>query len=322
VTTKKQPQRLSKSAMRIHSSAIHYFDAVRRAGSIREASRRLNVASSAVNRQILKLEGEIGTPLFERLPGGLKLTAAGEALARHVLAVLQDLERARSDVDALSGARTGHITVATVEGVCGAVLPEAIERMRRRAPRVTLTIATMGSFAIPKAIAEGEADVGVAFALRRSRDLQQVALGRFRLGAIVEPGHKLAARKKVTFSACLEFPLILATSDLSINQLLDPVMLRVAHLPEPAITASSVELMRELAARGTGIAFQTRIGLERQLAEKTIVHVPLDNGGPIWSDLGVYVRAGRSLPATLDVFLQLLAEEIASREQVENAGYA
>ena len=94
-----------------------------------------------------------------------------------------------------------------------------------------------------------------------------------------------------------------------------------ARRPEPAITASSVELMRELAARGTGIAFQTRIGLERQLAEKTIVHVPLDNGGPIWSDLGVYVRSGRSLPATLDVFLQLLAEEIASREQAENAGY-
>ena len=43
---------------------------------------------------------------------------------------------------------------------------------------------------------------------------------------------------------------------------------------------------------------------------------------PIWSDLGVYVRAGRSLPATLDVFLQLLAEEIAAGEQVENAGYA
>jgi hypothetical protein len=60
--------------MRIHSSAIHYFDAVRRAGSIREASRRLNVASSAVNRQILKLEAEIGAPLFDRLPGGLKLT--------------------------------------------------------------------------------------------------------------------------------------------------------------------------------------------------------------------------------------------------------
>src|SRR5258708_13787934 len=105
---------LKVAHMRIHSPAIRYFDAVRKAGSIREASRRLNVASSAVNRQILKLEAEIGAPLFDRLPGGLKLTAAGETVARHVIAVLQDLERARSDVDALSGARTGHIMVATV----------------------------------------------------------------------------------------------------------------------------------------------------------------------------------------------------------------
>ena len=63
--------------MRIHSIAIRYFDAVRKAGSIREAARQLNVASSAVNRQILKLEAEIGTPLFARLPGGLKLSSAG-----------------------------------------------------------------------------------------------------------------------------------------------------------------------------------------------------------------------------------------------------
>ena len=79
--------------LRIHSPAIHYFDMVRRCQSIREAARRLNVASSAVNRQILKLEGEIGSPLFERLPAGLRLTAAGEVFARHVLVVLQDAAR-------------------------------------------------------------------------------------------------------------------------------------------------------------------------------------------------------------------------------------
>ncbi|PKM03292.1 MAG: LysR family transcriptional regulator, partial [Gammaproteobacteria bacterium HGW-Gammaproteobacteria-6] len=100
--------------LRIHSPAIHYFDMVRRCQSIREASRRLNVASSAVNRQILKLEDEIGAPLFERLPGGLRLTAAGEIFARHVIVVLQDAERVRSELDALQGLRTGHVEIATV----------------------------------------------------------------------------------------------------------------------------------------------------------------------------------------------------------------
>jgi len=304
--------------VRIHAPAITYFDAVRRARSIREAARRLNVASSAVNRQILKLEQEIGAPLFERLPSGLKLTAAGEALARHVIVVMQDLERARQDIEALRGARAGHITVATVEGVCGEILPEVIGRMRQRSSSVTVTAITMGSFAIPRAVIEGEADIGLAFGLRRSGDLQQVAHGRFRLGAIVKPDHPLAKRKTVKMSACLDYPLILATPDLSINVLLEPVVSRLVRMPEPAVTSSSVELMRELAAQGIGIAFQTRIGLARPLADGALVHIPLEAGGPVWSDLGVYVRAGRSIPSAMASFLRLIADSIASREAAEN----
>ena len=67
--------------LRIHAPAIAYFDKVRRCGSFREAARSLNVASSAVNRQILKLEEELGASLFERLPSGLRLTPAGQQYA-------------------------------------------------------------------------------------------------------------------------------------------------------------------------------------------------------------------------------------------------
>jgi DNA-binding transcriptional LysR family regulator len=58
--------------MPLHSNVIRYFDAVRKAGSIRAAARVLEISSSAVSRQILNLEREIGAPLFERVPCGLK----------------------------------------------------------------------------------------------------------------------------------------------------------------------------------------------------------------------------------------------------------
>jgi DNA-binding transcriptional LysR family regulator len=169
------------------SIPIRYFDAVRRAQSIREAARQLNVASSAVNRQIIKLEEEIGEPLFHRLPSGLVLTPVGEALARHVITVFQDLERTGAEIDDMHGARVGHITVAVVESVASSILPKVIDLSRARAPRVTFTVSVMGSFDIPAAIVSGEADVGVAFALRKSTELQQVFLSQFRLGAIVRP---------------------------------------------------------------------------------------------------------------------------------------
>jgi molybdenum-dependent DNA-binding transcriptional regulator ModE len=56
------------------------LDTVARAGSIRKAADRLRIASTALNRSILNVEKELGTPLFERLPRGVRLTAAGEVL--------------------------------------------------------------------------------------------------------------------------------------------------------------------------------------------------------------------------------------------------
>ena len=67
----------------MHAPVLRYFDEVARCGSIRRAAEALNVASSAVNRQVLKLEREIGTTLFERHRTGVVLTAAGEVLLRH-----------------------------------------------------------------------------------------------------------------------------------------------------------------------------------------------------------------------------------------------
>jgi hypothetical protein len=68
---------LSRSRLR-PPRLLAYVDAVVRHGSIRKAAEFLNVASSALNRQILDLEADLGSALFERLPRGVRLTAAGE----------------------------------------------------------------------------------------------------------------------------------------------------------------------------------------------------------------------------------------------------
>ena len=77
----------------LHARMLKYLDEVVRSGSIRKAAERLNVAASAINRQVLTLERELGGPLFERLPRRMRLTAMGELLILHVR---QTLSRARA----------------------------------------------------------------------------------------------------------------------------------------------------------------------------------------------------------------------------------
>ncbi|WP_432697052.1 LysR family transcriptional regulator [Marinobacterium sp. YM272] len=308
---------MKRPGLRIHAPAILYFDCVRRCGSFREAARVLNVASSAVNRQILKLEDELGTPLFERLPGGLQLTAAGEVFARHVLTVMQDTERVKSQLDAMKGLRSGHVELATVEGVTVDLLPVAIERMRELYPQVSVGVSIHGSTGIPETIASGNADLGLAFALQRNDNLHQLIRAHLHLGAIMRPDHPLAGAKKLRFATCAAYPLILAKPELSIAHLLAPAIAQAPNWGRPIAETGSVELAKKLTLRGDGIAFQTRIGIEEELEAGKLVHIPIINNGPIMSDLGLYIRAQRALPVAVDAFAQILSAEIERRAQAE-----
>jgi DNA-binding transcriptional LysR family regulator len=299
--------------MRIHAPAIRYFDAVRKAGSIREAARRLNVASSAVNRQILKLEAELGTPLFERLPGGLKLSSAGEVLTRHVAIVLRDADRARSELDALKGVKTGRVELIAVEGLSADFLPNVIGRMLQEHSRVRVKVVTAGSVNIPAAVVNGDVDLGMAFSLPRNPELHQLAVGRFRLGAVVTPDHPLAGRKRVRIADCADFPLIMSDAQLSIRTLMHPIIVHSGRTITPAVEANSVELMKNLAERDLGIAFMSRIGLEKEIGAGTLVHVPLEDRGPVFTELGLYMRANANLPVAVDAFVQVATAEIQRR---------
>ncbi|MBW8354864.1 LysR family transcriptional regulator [Pseudomonas protegens] len=305
--------------LRIHSPAIHYFDMVRRCHSIREAARRLNVASSAVNRQILKIEDEIGAPLFERLPGGLRLTLAGEVMSRHVNLVLQDLERVRLEFDALRGLKSGHVEIAAVEGATVDLLPSVLKRMRDLYPQVTIGVTVQGSQSIPQALINSRADLGLAFALPRAPEIRPLSVGHFRLGALVSPDHPLAERGSVNFATCAEHGLILAKSELSIHHLLAPLHKRLGLLDKPPLQSNSMELARQMARHNMGVAFQTRVGVEGDLSKGELVHIPLSDQGGIYSDLGLYARSGRDLPSAVEALAHLLGEEIAIRERAERA---
>jgi DNA-binding transcriptional LysR family regulator len=300
--------------MRIHARALSGFDMIRRCGSIREASRRLNISSSALNRQLLQLEDELGMPLFERLPLGLRLTPVGEILARHVMAMLQDVQRLEGELAALKGLRTGTLDIASVAAMTPAVLPNVLQRMKTLYPGVTINVRIADSVESARLVADGDADLGLAFVRQKSPALRQCAVGTFALGAVMPPDHPLASRTDVTFAECARFPLVMPNAELSFHADMAALAGRQKRL-EIVLETGSLDLMRGLALRGLGIAFLNRFGVERELADGTLRHIPLKPA--VGNQLGAYVRAERALPPALDAVIRIIADEIAIRESQE-----
>ena len=138
---------------------LTYVDAVARFGSIRKAAEALNIASSALNRQILDLETDLGAPLFERLPRGVRLTSAGEAFLVYARLVISELKAVESRIEQLRGLVRGQVSVAAAESVAGELLPSAITEFQATHPYVRFHVRIGAPEELVEALAADQVDL-------------------------------------------------------------------------------------------------------------------------------------------------------------------
>ena len=260
--------------MMLHSRLLNYVDEVARTGSIRKAASHLNVAASAISRQILALETQLGTPIFHRLPKKLILTAAGEVLIGHVRQTLKELTRAQGKIEELKGLRRGEITVAMMSGLASNLVPGTVKEFRVGNPRVKLSLTLFNTGAeIQSAVANGEADLGIGFDFTKDGNLKVLARAVGRLGAVMAPNHPLAKRANIRLGDCIDYPLVIADASSAIRPYLDAAFTRAAIDLQPVIETNAFEIMRHAAMLNNGITFLTPFDIEFERRAGRLVYV-------------------------------------------------
>jgi DNA-binding transcriptional LysR family regulator len=258
----------------MHARLLRYLDEVTRSGSIRKAANRLNVASSAINRQILSLEQEIGSPIFERLPRGLRLTTAGELLIGHVRQTLKEHERVRTHIEALKGLRRGDVTIVTTTGIAGGFLAGVIERFTTAHAGIKLRVVTLPRDSTVAAVVGGEADIALAYNLPNNPRLSTLMRFDFRLGAVMALDHPLARRVTLRLAECFEYPMVIADASMSIRDVLESVAGFDIELGL-AIETNSIELMKRLARTAPTITFLNPVDIADELRAGLLKLVPV-----------------------------------------------
>ncbi len=266
---------MSIRPQRLLSTAITYFQTVARLGSIRAAADSLNVAPSAVSRQIAKLEHELGAPLFERLPRGLQLTSAGEILTQHARASASEFERGRAAIQDLRGLHRGEVALATVESVAAGFLPRLLTDFWAKSPRISTNVLVSGSTQAFHAVVNGEADLVLAFDMPITPKLQVLASARLRLGAVMSPKHRFASAKSVRFRDFVGEPVFLTDPSMTMRPSIEAAMRNSAVKLTVRAVTNSVYLMNLLASANTGVAFETRLGIPVEEKKGNLVFVPL-----------------------------------------------
>jgi DNA-binding transcriptional LysR family regulator len=178
---------------------LRYFLAVGEEQHYARASRRLGVAQPALSRQIQDLEKEIGFKLFDRLPRGVKLNAAGKLFLADAKRILQEVGEATARAARVARGQSGTLRVGFAENASWhGVVPDSFRRFRQQQPDAELQVQPGASSEQLEAIRSGRLDAGfVNFMPKADPELDQLAVAVQHVELAVPKTDPLAKVKKL-----------------------------------------------------------------------------------------------------------------------------
>jgi DNA-binding transcriptional LysR family regulator len=189
---------------------LRYFMAVGEEQHYGRAARRLRVAQPALSRQIQDLEEELGFKLFERLPRGVKLSAAGRLFLEDARRILQEVSEAAVRAGRVASGRSGTLRVGFSENASWrGVVPESFRRFRELQPDAELQLQPSASLEQLEAIRSGRLDAGfVNFMPKSDPELDQLLVAKQHVELAAPKRHPLTKLKKLRLRDLTDAPFV------------------------------------------------------------------------------------------------------------------
>ncbi len=254
-----------------HLQTLRLIQDVARAGSIRKAAEDLHITASALNRRIQNFEVEFGASIFERLPRGVRLNAAGELLVEHLRRQLSDLARVQSQVADLSGARRGHVSIACSQALLTTFLPLQIARYRCDHPGVTFSVNVRDRAAAESDLSTFESDLALVFEPVHMADFDLLASAVQPVCAVMGRDHPLANVEPLRLRDCLDHPHVLPARQFGVRHLLEVATINRSRSLNPIIESESFEFLRNYVLHERAVHFEIPIGLAGVFDERLVV---------------------------------------------------
>ena len=232
---------------------LEYFVHVAELGSFTRASRLLAVAQPALSRQVRTLEVEQRPPQVERNARGVPLTEPGKRLLAHGRGILQQLERARCDLEEHRGAAVGRLVVALPPSVSRTLTGPLIRAFRERFPQASLSVVEGLSSYVLEWLAVGRVDCGIVYNVTPSADIDLLPVLDEPLYLVsARPARPAGSRRSgligppVTLAEVADQPLVIPSRPHSVRMLLEAALANEGRRAKVALEIESVPAILEL----------------------------------------------------------------------------
>ncbi|MFV5263437.1 LysR family transcriptional regulator [Acinetobacter courvalinii] len=234
-----------------------YFIAVAKTGSLRKAADQLFISVSAVHRQIVLAEEELGVALFERLPSGLKLTLAGELLYANLRSWQKEFQATQKRLNEIQGLQRGSIDFGMIAALSESFVSTVMQSIAQQYPWINFKLRVLDSERIADLVINAELDFGLILNPKHQHQLQISAFIEMPLGFVIPKQHALAHKEKIYFSDTLEFNHIVAAEPLIIHDHVHALYKKHDFNPAHTIECNDIRMMVSLLKQNLGISIMS-----------------------------------------------------------------
>ncbi|MCZ1016220.1 LysR family transcriptional regulator [Streptomyces noursei] len=269
---------------------MRYVVAVAETGGFTRAAERCHVVQSALSHQIARLEKELGARLFHRTSRSVRLTAAGEAFVPVARQTLQAAERARAEVEAVTGEVRGRLAVGAISTVSALDLARELGAFHAAYPKVQVSLQMEMSDPLLERVREGALDVAFVGLVPGARTVgvREKVLARGELVAVVPPEHPLAGREWTTLGRVARETLVDFTAGSAARRQREEAFRAAGLTAEVAFEVTTVEFLAELVRAGLGVGMVPEAFAGRLAGLRTVRVRPAPERTErvVWSGLG------------------------------------
>ncbi|UBU47454.1 LysR family transcriptional regulator [Cobetia amphilecti] len=296
----------------------HLFEAAR-LGSVRAAADYLNVAPSAVSRQITQLEHELGMPLLERHRRGVKPTEAGERVLEYYRQRLAQQEVLLESLQSLKGLQSGSLVLAIGEGFIEG-LAGPLSRFSARYPGIELKVNLCGTNEVIRQVVEDEAHLGLVFHPAGDPKIRTHVSRPQPVCAVVNPAHPLAqqcaggsgeTREPLALGELSSHSMALPEVSFGIRQLVTLAEHQAGVMLSPTLTCNAIAMLKQFALHG-GVTLLPEFVVTEEVDAGRLCRIPLQEAQFVTPHVQLISRLGRQLSGGANRLLGLLQQDMTA----------
>ncbi|MBE7157559.1 MAG: LysR family transcriptional regulator [Rhodospirillales bacterium] len=268
----------------LNRNHLALFRAVAEAGGFSRAAGEVHVSQPAISMQVAELESSLGTPLFERLPRGVRLTEAGCVLlgyAQRIAGLEAEAERAMRE---LRGLERGRLMLGASTTIGSYLLPKVLGEFRSLHPAIELQLHIANTEEITTRLVDRTLDLGLTEGVApQDEAIRSRIFYEDELIVVAPPDHPFAAStpgrqrpKPIGVHQLCSQPFVVREPGSGTRAVVDRALAdHGARMENVALTLSATEAIKRAVSAGLGLAVVSRLCVELELANGSLVEVPV-----------------------------------------------